>query len=122
MLRSAQVGAGVAAGSMASFPAPALGLDESQHRALAPPGLPNPPLKADDYWRFVDWLAPYFDALWLEDRSYYSSGHSTVGRIYHNSCCSPRCRRRAGRSRRPVAKRRACPRTRTAPLPVAAME
>ena len=57
----------------------------AEHRALAPPGLARPPLKAADYWRFADWLAPYFDALWLEDRSHYSSGNSSVGRIYHNS-------------------------------------
>jgi hypothetical protein len=85
MLRSAQAGAGVMAGGMATFPAPALGFHGSEHRALTPPGLPRPPLKDADYWRFADWLAPYFDSLWLEDRSHYASGNSSVGRIYHNT-------------------------------------
>ena len=85
MLRSAQVGAGVMAGGVASYPVPALGFHGSEHRALSPPGLPRPPLKTADYWRFADWLAPYFDSLWLEDRSHYGSGNSSVGRIYHNS-------------------------------------
>ena len=31
---------------------------------------------------------PYFDALWLPDRSHYRSGNSTVGRIYHNSAAA----------------------------------
>jgi hypothetical protein len=37
MLRSAQAGAGVMAGGMATFPAPALGFHGSEHRALSPP-------------------------------------------------------------------------------------
>ena len=85
MLRSAQAGAGVAAAGLSPLPTPALGFHGSEHRALSPPGLPRPPLKDADYWRFADWLAPYFDSLWLEDRSHYGSGNSSVGRIYHNS-------------------------------------
>ena len=86
MLRSAQVGAGAAAlGGLGTLPAPARAFHGAEHRALTPPTLPQPPLKDADYWRFADWLAPYFDALWLEDRSHYASGNSTVGRIYHNS-------------------------------------
>ena len=90
MLRSAQAGAGVAAagsvsGGLGALSGPAFAFHGAQHRALAPPGLPRPPLKTADYWRFADWLAPYFDALWLEDRSHYGSGNSSVGRIYHNS-------------------------------------
>ncbi len=85
MLRSAQVGAGVAAGGLVSVPPPAFGFHGAEHRALAPPGLPRPPLKDAGYWQFADWLAPYFDALWLPDRSHYASGNSSVGRIYHNS-------------------------------------
>jgi hypothetical protein len=84
MLRSAQLGAGVAAGSLVS-PLPAPAFHGAEHRALAPPGLPPPPLTAADYWRFADWLAPYFDALWIPERSLYGSGSSGVGRIYHNS-------------------------------------
>jgi hypothetical protein len=84
MLRSAQAGAGVAAGGLASsFPARAF--HGAEHRALAPPGLPRPPLTAGDYWRFADWLAPYFDAVWQPDKNLYGSGNSSVGRIYHNS-------------------------------------
>ena len=41
MLRSAQVGAGVAAGSLVS-PLPGPAFHGSEHRALAPPGLPAP--------------------------------------------------------------------------------
>ncbi len=86
MLRSAQLGAGAAAlGGLGAVPAPAFGFHAAEHRALVPPGLPRPPLKAADYWRFADWLAPYFDGLWLDDRSHYGSGNSTVGRIYHNA-------------------------------------
>ena len=84
MLRSAQVGAGVAAGSLAS-PLSGVAFHGSEHRALAPPGLPRPPLTDADYWRFADWLAPYFDSLWIPDRSLYGSGNSKVGRIYHNA-------------------------------------
>ena len=84
MLRSAQVGAGVAAGSLVS-PLPVPAFHGSEHRALAPPGLPRPPLTNADYWRFADWLAPYFDALWVPEKNLYGSGSSGVGRIYHNS-------------------------------------
>jgi hypothetical protein len=84
MLRSAQAGAGVAAGSLVSS-LPAQAFHGAEHRALTPPGLPRPPLSAGDYWRFADWLAPYFDALWQPDRNVYGSGSSGVGRIYHNS-------------------------------------
>ncbi len=85
VVRSAQVGAGVLATGIASGPEAAVGFHGAEHRALAPPGLPRPPLRDADYWRFADWLAPYFDSLWLEDRQHYGSGNSTVGRIYHNS-------------------------------------
>jgi len=84
MLRSAQVGAGVAAGSLAA-PTSGFAFHGSEHRALAPPGLPRPPLRDGDYWRFADWLAPYFDSLWLPERNVYGSGASSVGRIYHNA-------------------------------------
>ena len=84
MLRSAQVGAGVAAGSLVS-PLPVPAFHGSEHRALAPPGLPRPPLTNADYWRFADWLAPYFDAVWVPEKNLYGSGNSGVGRIYHNS-------------------------------------
>ena len=84
MLRSAQVGAGVAAGSLAA-PMSGFAFHGSEHRALAPPGLPRPPLRDGDYWRFADWLAPYFDSLWLPERNVYGSGASSVGRIYHNA-------------------------------------
>ena len=85
MLRSAQAGTGVLAGSLIPLAEPALGFHGSEHRAAAPPGLPRPPLKNADYWAFADWLAPYFDALWIPERSHYGSGNSSVGRIYHNS-------------------------------------
>src|SRR5688500_19988757 len=84
MLRSAQVGAGVAAGSLVS-PRPIPAFHGSEHRALVPPGLPRPPLTNADYWRFADWLAPYFDAVWVPEKNLYGSGNSGVGRIYHNS-------------------------------------
>ena len=70
---------------MGSFPAPAIGIPRRRAPRPDPARAPRPPLKAADYWRFADWLAPYFDALWLEDRSHYGSGNSSVGRIYHNS-------------------------------------
>jgi hypothetical protein len=85
VLRSAQVGAGMVAGGALSFPELAPAFHGSEHRALEPPGLPRPPLQDADYWRFADWLAPYFDALWIPERSHYGSGNSSVGRIYHNS-------------------------------------
>jgi len=84
MLRSAQVGAGAAAGSLIA-PVAATAFHGSEHRALAPPGLPRPPLTNTDYWRFADWLAPYFDAVWVPEKNLYGSGNSGVGRIYHNS-------------------------------------
>jgi hypothetical protein len=52
--------------------------------AQAPPDLAGSPLQNADYWRFADWLAPYFDELWDPDRHYYRSGASRNGRIYHN--------------------------------------
>ena len=66
--RSAQAGAGVAAGGLLP-PEPALRLPGAEHRRSAPPGLPRPPLTDADYWRFADWLAPYFDALWYPTES-----------------------------------------------------
>ena len=66
-------------------PLPAPAFHGSEHRALAPPGLPRPPLTNADYWRFADWLAPYFDAVWVPEKNLYGSGNSGVGRIYHNS-------------------------------------
>ena len=85
MLRSAQAGAGALAGAALPLPELALGFHGAEHRALTPPGLPQPPLKNADYWRFADWLAPYFDALWIPEKNHYGSGNSSVGRIYHNS-------------------------------------
>ena len=62
MLRSAQVGAGVAAGGLAgelvALPQPAFGFHGAEHRALAPPGLAAAAAQDADYWRFADWLAP----------------------------------------------------------------
>src|SRR5687767_15883617 len=52
MLRSAQMGAGAAAGSLIS-PIPAPAFHGSEHRALAPPGPARPPLTNADYWRFA---------------------------------------------------------------------
>ena len=66
-------------------PCPVPAFHGSEHRALAPPGLPRPPLTNADYWRFADWLAPYFDAVWVPEKNLYGSGNSGVGRIYHNS-------------------------------------
>jgi hypothetical protein len=53
--------------------------------ALSPPVVPPSSLTNDDYWRFADWLAPYFDAQWIPEKNQYGSGNSDVGRIYHNS-------------------------------------
>ena len=75
MLRSAQLGAGRRRSeAWAQSRLRRSASTAPEHRALTPPGLPRPPLKDADYWRFADWLAPYFDALWLEDRSHYASG------------------------------------------------
>jgi hypothetical protein len=87
--RSAQAGAGLALASR--FPLgsaaaePVQPLPERQLAALAAPGMPAPPFADADYWRFSDWIAPYFDGLWLAEKSLYVSGNSTVGRIYHNA-------------------------------------
>ncbi len=75
----------MASGLAGPLPA-ALGAPATQARLTDPPPiLPAPPLGEADYWRFADWLAPYFDQLWDPDRSYYRSGNSSNGRIYHNS-------------------------------------
>ena len=87
--RSAQAGAGLALASR--LPLPAAAADTAQPvpdrrvAALGSPGLPAPPFTDADYWRFADWMAPYFDTLWLPDKSLYVSGNTTVGRIYHNA-------------------------------------
>jgi hypothetical protein len=85
--RSAQVAGGaVAAGIGGPLPAVlAAGAPPSVRLLQGPPTLPSPPLGNADYWRFADWLAPYFDELWDPDRGYYRSGGSSNGRIYHNS-------------------------------------
>src|SRR5438876_2389502 len=88
MVRSAQLAGGTFAASLAG-PLPAA-LGESRpatptRLAQPPPGLPEPPLRTEHYWRFADWLAQYFDQLWDADRHYYRSGSSQNGRIYHNS-------------------------------------
>jgi hypothetical protein len=50
-----------------------------------PPDLGLPPFRNEQYWRFADWLSPYFNRLWIPDKQFYASGNSTNGRIYHNS-------------------------------------
>ena len=85
MLRSAQVTAGLAAGGLAGLPDLARARIDRDVVALSPPGLVRPPFQRDEYWRFADWLQPYFDALWIPDKRLYGSGNSSVGRIYHNS-------------------------------------
>jgi hypothetical protein len=88
MIRSAQVAGGALAAGVAG-PLPSV-LAETPTTGLArlevgPPGLPGPPLGNDDYWRFADWLASFFEQLWDPERNYYRSGASRNGRIYHNS-------------------------------------
>ena len=84
--RSAQLTAGLAAARLAGLPEvqPAAA-ERARDVALTAPTLPQPPFDGDDYWRFADWLAPYFDQLWIPDKALYGSGNSNVGRIYHNS-------------------------------------
>jgi hypothetical protein len=88
MIRSAQM-AGGALTAAAVGPLPSVLADSAVpglvRLSSAPPGLPAPPLGNADYWRFADWLAPFFDELWDPDNSYYRSGTSRNGRIYHNS-------------------------------------
>jgi hypothetical protein len=85
MARSAQLTAGLAAGGLAGFPELARARIERQQVALDPPGLAHSPFGRGEYWRFADWLQPYFDPLWVPDKQLYGSGNSDVGRIYHNS-------------------------------------
>ena len=79
--RSAQLAGGALAIGIAGPLPPALGEDPSAHLAASPPNLPVPPLADPDYWNFADWLAPYFDQLWVADDGYYRSGNSGNGRI-----------------------------------------
>jgi hypothetical protein len=86
MARSAQLTAGLVAGGLAGLPELGSAPAEAAPRvALAPPSLPAASFGNADYWRFADWLAPYFDTLWIQEKSLYGSGNSSVGRIYHNS-------------------------------------
>jgi hypothetical protein len=85
VLRSAQLTGALAAGGLAGFPSPARGRVDRPGVALDPPKLPDPPFRRSDYWRFADWLQPYFDSLWFADKRLYGSGNSSIGRIYHNS-------------------------------------
>src|SRR4051794_3227736 len=90
VVRSAQAGAGLAiAGrglgtppARAAAPQP---LPERQLAALGAAQLPAPPFTDADYWRFADWLAPYFDGLWVPEERLSVSGNITIGRIYHNA-------------------------------------
>jgi len=84
--RSAQLTAGLAVGGLAGLPElQQAAAQRARDVVLSPPALPAGGFTADDYWRFADWLAPYFDALWIPERGLYGSGNSDVGRIYHNS-------------------------------------
>lgn len=84
--RSAQLTAGLVAGGLAGLPdLQQAAAQRARDVALTPPTLPAAGFGADDYWRFADWLAPYFDALWIPEKGLYGSGNSDVGRIYHNS-------------------------------------
>ena len=85
MLRSAQLTGALATAGVAGVPAVARARVERELVALDPPSLPQPPYGRGDYWRFADWLQPYFDELWIPERRHYGSGNSSVGRIYHNS-------------------------------------
>jgi hypothetical protein len=86
---SAQVAAGLTLGRLGAGLTPAGAARERTAAASAidlnPPDLGLPPFNDATYWRFADWLYPYFDALWQPDRSYYGSGNSSAGRIFHNS-------------------------------------
>jgi hypothetical protein len=85
VVRSAQLTGALAAGGLAGLPTPARARVEHELVKLDPPSLSEPPFHRQDYWRFADWLQPYFDQLWLADARLYGSGNSSVGRIYHNS-------------------------------------
>jgi hypothetical protein len=85
--RSGQLAVGLAAGGLVGLPELGLSSAEAARAAaLTPPQLSGGSLSNDDYWKFADWLAPYFDSLWIPEKSAYGSGNSGVGRIYHNSC------------------------------------
>ncbi len=84
MLRSAQLTAGLAAG-LAGLPDLVSARADRATVAPGSPGLGRPPFRRDDYWRFADWLQPYFDALWKPERRLYGSSSTSNGRIYHNS-------------------------------------
>ena len=110
-------------GGLLSFPEPAPALPGPSTGRSAPPGLPRPPLTDADYWRFADWLAPYFDALWLPERSQYGSGNSEVGPHLPQLAAAHDARgRRAGGPRRTFAQRRSRTRPRAAPVRLAALE
>jgi hypothetical protein len=94
MARSAQLTAGLLAGGLVGEAGGGLlGLPELdaagaapvRDAAVPPPQLATGSLSNDDYWRFADWIAPYFDALWIPEKNVYGSGNSAIGRIYHNS-------------------------------------
>jgi hypothetical protein len=85
VLRSAQLTGALAAGGLAGLPSPARARIDREQVTLDPPDLPRPPFGRGDYWRFADWLQPYFDSLWVPEKSLYGSGNSSIGRIYHNS-------------------------------------
>jgi hypothetical protein len=85
VLRSAQLTAALAAGGAAGLPDPARARIVREQVTLDPPSLPRPPYRRADYWRFADWLQPYFDTLWVPEKRLYGSGNSSIGRIYHNS-------------------------------------
>jgi hypothetical protein len=83
--RSAQLAGGALAAGAVHAPPRAFADAPVARLSASPPDLPPPPLSNADYWRFADWLAPYFDQLWDSDAGYYRSGNSVNGRIYHNS-------------------------------------
>ena len=78
-------------------------------------GLPAPPFTDADYWRFADWLAPYFDGLWIPDKSLLRLGQQRRRpHLPQLRCCSrrtpsPRSPATTGpcRQRRPRARARA---------------
>jgi hypothetical protein len=86
MIRSARLtGGAFAAGLLGPIPGVLADSVPAARLSASPPGLPPPPLRAQHYWAFADWLAQYFGQLWDPDRNYYRSGTSSNGRIYHNS-------------------------------------
>jgi len=85
VLRSAQLTGALAAGGLAGFPGLAQGRIDRPPVELDAPQLPDSPFSRSDYWRFADWLQPYFDSVWVPDLRLYGSGNSSIGRIYHNS-------------------------------------